>query len=72
MGLVLLAWEHALILMCFVCFVFVCLCVRVCLHLSSVVYQDGFYGADIYVSIRMPSLNAHVHDPPAPLIPLRP
>lgn len=40
------------------------MCVRVCLHLSSVVYQDGFYGADIYVSIRMPSLNAHVHDPP--------
>ncbi len=46
------------------CLVFVCVCV--CLHLSSVVYQDGFYGADIYVSIRMPSLNVHIHTPPFP------
>lgn len=30
--------------------VFVCLFVCVCI-LCSVVYQDGFYGADIYVSI---------------------
>ncbi|KAG1968270.1 RNA binding protein fox-1 [Pimephales promelas] len=37
---------------------------------GGVVYQDGFYGADIYVSIRMSSLNVHVHaHTPAPFIP---
>lgn len=42
------ACQHALIWMFL--FYFVCLFVCVCI-LCSVVYQDGFYGADIYVSI---------------------
>lgn len=42
------ACRHALIWM----FLFYCVCLFVCVCiLCSVVYQDGFYGADIYVSI---------------------
>lgn len=42
------ACQHALIWM----FLFYCVCLFVCVCiLCSVVYQDGFYGADIYVSI---------------------
>lgn len=44
------ACQHALIWMFLFYCVFVCLFVCVCI-LCSVVYQDGFYGADIYVSI---------------------
>ena len=44
------ARQHALIWMFLFYCVFVCLFVCVCI-LCSVVYQDGFYGADIYVSI---------------------
>lgn len=40
------ACQHALIWMFLFYCVFVCVCI-----LCSVVYQDGFYGADIYVSI---------------------
>lgn len=41
------ACQHALIWM----FLFYCVCLFCVCILCSVVYQDGFYGADIYVSI---------------------
>lgn len=56
------ACQHALIWMFL--FYFVCLFVCVCI-LCSVVYQDGFYGADIYVSIIYWYIILHV-TPPSP------
>lgn len=56
------ACQHALIWMFL--FYFVCLFVCVCI-LCSVVYQDGFYGADIYVSIIYWYIILHA-TPPSP------
>lgn len=56
------ACQHALIWMFL--FYFVCLFVCVCI-LCSVVYQDGFYGADIYVSITSWYIILHA-TPPSP------
>lgn len=54
------ACQHALIWMFLFYFVslFVCVCI-----LYSVVYQDGFYGADIYVSIIYWYIILHVTPP---------
>lgn len=63
-----LACQHALIWMFLFYCVFVCLFVCVCI-LRSVVYQDGFYGADIYVSIFFTGMTLHATPPSLWLLP---